>query len=83
MKTAELEFPEDISNMLNLSEEEFLLELKTLAAIKYFELKKLSLGSCAKLANMSKADFINLLSKYKISIFNLSKEEINQDIYNA
>ncbi|HPZ07067.1 MAG TPA: UPF0175 family protein [Candidatus Eremiobacteraeota bacterium] len=78
-----IEYPSDI--LLTLKEEEmnFLKQLKTLAAVKFYELKKLSLGKSAELADMNKSDFIKLLGNYRVSVFNLSEEELEKDIQNA
>lgn len=58
--------------MINEKPAEFLKNMRTFAAVKFFELGKLSLGKAAQLAEMSKLDFIELLSKHGISVYNLS-----------
>ena len=60
------------------------LEMKRALALRYYSSKKLSLGQCAELAEMSKKEFINYLSRYEVSIFNFdSEEELLEDICNA
>lgn len=83
LKKSVIEYPEDILLTLREGEETFLREMKMLAAVKFYELKKLSLGKAAELAGLAKNDFIKLLSQHKVSIFSLSQDELQKDIENA
>jgi len=83
LKRCNIEYPEDMLLILREGEEDFLKELKTLAAVKFYELKKLSLGQAAELAGLDKIDFIKLLGQHKVPISNLSREELLEDIENA
>ncbi|OQA17918.1 MAG: hypothetical protein BWY64_01805 [bacterium ADurb.Bin363] len=78
-----IHYPEDILLILREEESAFIKELKVFAALKFYELKKLSAGKAAELAEMDKYDFIKLLGHNKISIFNLSEDELIKDIENA
>ncbi|MEW6088087.1 MAG: UPF0175 family protein [bacterium] len=84
MSVKNLEFPisEDIFLALNEKSDEVIRDIKTFSAIKFFEAGKLSLGKAAKLAEMDKTDFMGLLSKQKISVYNYSAEEVNEDVEN-
>lgn len=62
------------------SRQSFLKDMKTFAAIKFFEVGKLSLGKAADLADMSKLDFMELLSRNKISVYNYPPEELDEDL---
>jgi len=79
-KKIELSIPEDIFLALNEKPAEFLKDIRTFAAIKFFEMGRLSLGKAAGLSEMDKLDFIELLSKHKISIYNYSAEELDEDL---
>jgi len=85
MKTKEgtLQYPEEILISLKEDEKYFLKEVKILAAVKLYELNRLSLGKAAKLADLDKEDFINVLYEHKVSIFKLTEEELAKDIENA
>ena len=57
---------------------------KRYTAIRLYQEKRLSIGQCAELAEMAEEDFIKLLGKEKISIFDFnSTAEINEDLANA
>jgi len=70
VKKMELSVAEDILLALNEKPSEFLKDIRIFDAIKFFEIGKLSIGKAADLAEMSKLDFIELLSKQKISVYN-------------
>lgn len=72
MSTSELK----VSLPANLSED----EAKLLLAIKLYEVGKISLGQAAKLAGFSKRAFIEVLGRYRVTIFNYSPEELRQEI---
>ena len=78
MGTLTIEYPEEILISLKESKDEFSRELKTAAAVKLYELGKLSSGKAAKLAGVDKVSFLKILGKYQISISTL--EEFEKDM---
>ncbi|MGD2087077.1 MAG: UPF0175 family protein [Candidatus Aminicenantes bacterium] len=65
-------------------EDEFADEIKKISLIKLYELGKISSGMAAKVLGISRVDFIELLGKYKVSIFPYEdKEELLEDLKNA
>mgnify|MGYP000929599453 FL=1 len=76
--------PQEIVLSLRESSEDIVKDMKMTVAVKYYKENRLSLGQSAQLAEMSKEEFIKLLSSYKISIFNFDNdEELLEDIKNA
>lgn len=80
VKKMELSVAENILLALNERPAEFLKDVKTFAAIKFFEIGKLSLGKAAELAEMRKLDFMELLSRNKICVYNYPPEELEEDL---
>ena len=81
---AQVTIPESIALSLREPTERIGLEMKRASAVIYYNDRKLSLGQCCELAEMSKAEFISYLSKYNIPIFNYdSEDELLEDIRNA
>lgn len=79
-----VKFPQEILLTLRESSDEFVIDMKRTVAVKYYREKKLSIGQCAELAEMSEEAFINYLSMHQISIFNFeSEDELLEDIKNA
>lgn len=64
---------------LNLSQ----FELGMLIAAKLFDEGLISSGQGAAMVGLSKHAFIELLGKHKVSIFQYSIEDIEEDIANA
>ncbi len=83
MSTISLEIPEEVLISLKETPETLQRELPLLAAVKLFELGKLSSGRAAQLAGMSRVEFLMLLGRYQVSPFALNAEELEQDIQNA
>lgn len=75
METLTLQIPDtvDIDNR----------EAAMLLAAKFYEQGKLSLGQAADLAGYSKKTFMELLSRYDVSVFDYDHSEIINDIENA
>lgn len=55
-------------------------EAKLLLAIKLFEVGKASLGQAAKLAELSKRTFMEILGRYNVPVFNYSPEELRSEV---
>jgi predicted HTH domain antitoxin len=51
-----------------------------MAALKMFELGKVSSGKAAQLAGMSRVEFFETCGRYRVSIFNYPPEELGQEI---
>ena len=83
MEKVVLDIPEEILISLKETTQEFSKDILMLAAVKLFELGKLSSGRAAQLAGMSRISFLQTLARYKVPIFDLSEEELKQDILNA
>jgi predicted HTH domain antitoxin len=58
--------PDDILAAEQVSETEFARELPLLAAIKLYELGRLSSGQAAELAGIGRIEFLDALSRYGI-----------------
>lgn len=58
-------------------------EAAMLLATRLYEQGKLSLGQAAELAGYSKRTFMELLGDYGVPIFNLTEEELVNDVQNA
>ncbi len=58
-------------------------EVTMLLASRLYEQGKLSLGQAAELAGYSKRTFMELLGDYGVSVFDLTEEELLNDVQNA
>ncbi|MFY8020959.1 MAG: UPF0175 family protein [Bacteroidia bacterium] len=75
MRTVTLNLPDNI----DLNEK----EISTLLAAQLYDLGKLSLGQAANLVGLTKEEFMEVLGKYRISIFGETLEDLELDLRNA
>lgn len=83
MSIIQIDVPEEVLISLKETPETISRELSILAAVKLFELGKLSSGRAAQLAQLSRVEFLTLLGRYQVSAFNISAEDLEQDVLNA
>ncbi len=79
-KTLTINLPSEILVALNESEKELITDMKLFTAIRYYEMNKLTIGKAADMAGLSRYDFECILSDNGISISNLDKRDIENDI---
>lgn len=89
MKTNGLtvELPGHFEESVQTTAAEFKHQVRVMAALKMFELGKLSSGKAAELAGQSRAEFFDTCAQYGVSVFNYPDEEaareIQQDLESA
>jgi predicted HTH domain antitoxin len=83
MTTVEIQVPEAVLISLKETPESIVQELRMLAAVKLFELGKLSSGRAAELAGLSRVAFLMALGRYCVSPLQLADDELAQDIDHA
>jgi len=83
MGNLKVDIPDDVISALDLEEEQFTAEVRLAAAIKLFELRKLSSGAAARLAGIPRAEFSARLVDYNVASFRLTSDDIASDEQNA
>ena len=79
-----IEYPESLANSLKLNDKDFATEIKTSSLVKLFEIGKVSSGTAAKVLGLTRVDFLDLLSKYDVSVFGqFDFNDLQEDITNA
>lgn len=77
------DLPEETALALKMSPEQLSIEMRLAAAIKLYELGKLSSGAAANLAGIPKVVFLAKLSDYGVDSFQLTEEELIEDLTSA
>ena len=84
MTTLAVEVPDATLISLKVEPFGFAKEIKVLAAVKLFELGKLSSGRAAELAGMARVEFLANLAKYNVGPFeHMTAKDIHRDFLNA
>jgi predicted HTH domain antitoxin len=82
-KTLSLEVPDDAFSALRSSPEEFGRELRLAAAIKWYEMERISQGKAAEIAGLSRSAFIEALSRYGVSPIQVSPAGLETEVQQA
>ena len=72
--------PEESLVALKITRDAFAAELRMAAAMKYFELDRLSSGAAARLAGVPRVVFLARLADFGIDTFRLTEEELQREI---
>jgi len=63
-----------------LTKDELEAHIRLMAALKMFELGKVSSGKAAELAGISRIEFLETCGRYKVSVFNYPEDEIEKEL---
>ena len=83
MQTVSLEIPATTLAALGESPDEFVSEMRIAAAVKWYELGKLSQSKAAEVAGLSRSAFIEALSRFKVSPIQYSEKELADELRDA
>lgn len=75
-----IDLPEGVFSAIRKSPREFVSEMRLAAAVKWYEMGAISQEKAAEMAGLSRADFIFSLSRFKVSPFQCTPEEIEEDL---
>ena len=83
MRRASITIPDEIVLALRIQPEAIISEIKLAAAIKLYEIGKISSGAASILAGISKVSFLSKLGDYGVDTFDLTESELKEDVKNA
>jgi predicted HTH domain antitoxin len=80
MKEMVLEYPEGLESAVQATSEELKAQVRLMAALKMYELGKLSSGKAAELAGLSRPEFLEMCGRYRVSVFNYPPEALEDEL---
>jgi len=82
MKLTELniKYPRGFELIVHLTKEEIEHQICLMAALKMFELGKISSGTAAELAGLSRPEFLEMCGRYHVSVFNYPPNEVEREL---
>jgi predicted HTH domain antitoxin len=80
MTTISVELPESVFSALREAPQTFVKEMRLTAAVKWYEMGKLSQGKAAEVAGLTRRECINALARYQVSPFQYTAAEMMQEL---
>ena len=75
-----IKYPKGFEFAVHMTKDEMEQHIRLMAALKMFELGKVSSGKAAELAGMPRVEFLEACGKYHVNIFNYPDEELEQEL---
>jgi predicted HTH domain antitoxin len=75
-----IEVPESSLSALRKDASEFAVEMKLAAAVKWYEMGRISQGRAAEIAGLSRAEFINSLHRFGVTPFQVGIDELTREV---
>ena len=75
--------PDTAFSALRKTPDEFAQEMRIAAAVKWYELEQISQGKAAEIAGLSRAEFIQALSRYRVSVFQYTEADLARELSHA
>lgn len=79
MSTLTITLPDELLQALQLDQEQMAEELRLAAAVKFYELGRLSSGAAAQLAGIPRVAFLTKLADYSVDTFSLTEDQLRQE----
>lgn len=80
MPTITLDLPEDVFSSLRRSPEEFAREMRLAAAIHWYSRGEVSQEKAARIAGLSRVEFMDELARRKVDVFVVDLDDLKQEL---
>lgn len=80
MSLLQLNLPDGFAQAVHLTQAELEEQIRLMAALKMFELGKLSSGKAEELAGVSRVGFFELCGRYQVPVVNYDEGELQEEV---
>lgn len=80
MNTISIDLPETALSSLGKTSKELGREILIAAVVKWFELGTISQGKAAEILEISRTEFLEILADYRVSAWQFTKEELDEEL---
>ena len=78
-----IEVPDDAFTLLRPDPANFVREMRLAAAVKWYELGKVSQSKAAELTGLSRQEFLDVLYRFNVSPFQMTPNELREEMADA
>jgi predicted HTH domain antitoxin len=74
-----IDLPQDVFSALRTNPHGFVQEMRLAAAVKWYEMERISQAKAAEIAGLSRSDFLFALAQFGVSPFQYSADEVIEE----
>lgn len=75
-----VELPEEVFSATRSTPSDFVKEMRLAAAVKWYEIGRISQSKAAEIAGVSRHDFLEALDKFGVSPFQVTEDELVKEL---
>jgi len=76
----EVDLPAEAFSALRVKPEAFVREMRLAAAVKWYEIHRISQSKAAEIAGVSRHEFLEALARFQVSPFQTTVEELTDEV---
>jgi predicted HTH domain antitoxin len=75
-----IELPRDVFSALRQDPTTFVQEMRLAAAVKWYEMERVSQAKAAEIAGLSRAEFLTALARFGVTPFQTTADELIEEV---
>lgn len=80
MSKINIELPNTVFSALRKDPKDFVKEMRLAAAVKWYEIGKVSQDKAAEIAGITRSEFLTALARFRIDFIQIEKEELEKEL---